>query len=476
MDNQRVEIFAEAEEAVRRYRRYRQLGMMPREKGDFWPAVFYPPLTMYPPATAETLYRGYKLADEGLVDVYAHIPFCIKDCTFCDIPIVTGAKESDKRFYVDMLEREMDLWMGLFGLSKIKTRSISFGGGTPTCMSPALLDHFFEMFFSRLDLEHCTQIAMDLDPATVVGPEGAERLAILRRWGLQRLCYGVQSLRDDVLKEMNRAHTAAEAREAIARSLEAGFKVNFELIVGYRTETLESWYDVMHEAVRLGADEIQIYRLKVLPYREETGAITGLFSRKKDTFPSVEDTLRMMRMAILMLRRHGYEEALRHFYARTPEDYSHYLKNQTTLLRDQVGFGHTAYTNLSDRFVYNSWDVDTYLAHLSAGRLAVERGLVRDEETQLRRAFSMPLRYWRVAPDDFRRITGRELCSVFAARVARLKAEGLLDDDRGGLRLTDWGSFFAHETAQLFHDPKYLRFPQGAYEDGPLNPYRDNVI
>lgn len=475
MDSERREIIAEAEEAVEMLHRYQRLGLVPLG-GDFWPAVFYPPLTMYPLGDADTLYEGYKLPEDGLFAVYAHIPFCVKYCAFCHIPVVTGATEEAKQRYVDALEREMDLWMERFGLSKIPTRSISFGGGTPTWLSPALLERFFEMFFSRLDLGSCTQIGMDLDPATVVGSEGAERLEILRRFGLDRLCYGVQSLRDDVLKDMNRAHTAAEAREAIALSIEAGFKVNFELIVGYPTETLDSWYDIMHEAVRLGADELQLYRLKVVPYRERAGAISSIYMRKKEKFPSVEDTMRMLRMAILMLRRHGYQENMRRFYTRATDDYSHYLHDQMTRHFDQVAFGQTAYSNFSDRFIQNSWDVDSYLAHLSAGRLPVERGMVRDEEAQLRRAFSMPLRYVRIDPDDFRRITGRDVHSVFRTKVARLKEEELMEDYRGGLRVTDWGSFFTHETAQQFHDPKYLRFPREAYADGPLNPYNDNVI
>lgn len=471
----RRELLQEAEEAVVKLHRFQVLGLIPRD-GDFWPAVFYPPLTMYPQASADELYAGYTAPADGMFDVYAHIPYCIKYCTFCHIPVVTGASDADKQRHIDAIEREMDLWMERIGLARIRVRSMSLGGGTPTAMPPAMLERFFEMLYARLDLEPCTQIGMDLDPATVVGPEGRERLDILRRFRVDRLCYGVQSLRDSVLRIMNRAHDAAQAREAIRSSMEAGFKVNFELIVGYPTDTLETWLDVMEDAVSLGADELQLYRLKVVPYREQAGPISSIYERHKDEFPSVEDTMRMLRLAILMLRRHGYEENMRRFYTRTPDDYSHYLHNQTTRLRDQVGFGQTAFSNLAGRFIQNSRDVGAYEAALAGGQLPVEFGGIRDEESELRRAFSMPLRYVRVDPDDFRQLTGRDVNQVFRTKVERLTDEGLLEPHGGGVRQSDWGSFFTHEVAQQFHHPRYLRYPREAYEEGPLNPYRDNVV
>ena len=475
MSPHRRELLAEAEEAVGKLHRFQRLGMIPRD-GDFWPAVFYPPLTMYPRADADALYAGYELPADGLFDVYVNIPFCIRYCTFCHIPVVTGASDRDKQRHVDALEREIDLWLERTGLSRIRVRSMSLGGGTPTAMPPEMLARFFEMLAERLDLEPCTQIGIDLDPATVIGDEGRERLDILRAHGVGRLCYGVQSLRDEVLRIMNRAHTAAEAREAITSSLEAGFKVNFELIVGYPTDTLETWLDVMEDAVSLGADEIQLYRLKVIPYREHAGAISSIYERHRGEFPSVEDTMRMLRLAILVLRRAGYAESMRRFYSRTPEDYSHYLHNQSVRLRDQVGFGQTAFSNLAGRFIQNSRDVAAYEAAVAGGRLPVEYGEIRDEETEVRRAFSMPLRYVSVDPDDFRRLTGRELDQVFRTKVERLTAEGLLEAHRGRIRQTDWGSFFAHEVAQQFHHPRYLRFPREAYREGPLNPYVDNEV
>lgn len=473
MGTDREELVAEATGVVDRLHRYQRLGLVPRD-GDFHQSVFYPPLRSYDAMGPDAFFDGWTLPEDGLLAAYAHIPFCDRRCAFCHIPVVTGASDHDKAHYIDLLEREMDLWLERFGLDRIRVRSLSLGGGTPTCLPPALLERFLERFTARLDRRACTQWGVDLDPGTVVGPEGAERLELLRRFGVDRLAFGVQSLRDDLLERMYRIHDRAQVHEAVAASQAAGFKVNIELICGYPTETLDSWLDVVQEAIGMGVDEVQIYRLKVVPVRTSEGSIAREFARHPERFPSVEETMLMLRAAILLLRDRGYDETMRRFYARTPQDYSHYLHDQMVALGDQVAFGHTAYSLLRDRFAQNSRDARRYERTVRSGALPIEHGLLLDDDTLLRRAFSMPLRYLRVDPDRFRAVTGRSPLDVFGVKVGRMMDEGLIEEHEGGLRLTDWGAVFTHEIAQSFHDPAFLRFPREAFEDGPLSPYRDN--
>ena len=475
MNSEREELLGEASEVGQRLRRYQRLGLVPRD-GDFAQAVFYPPLRGYDAMGPGAFLEGWTPPRDGLLAAYAHIPFCDRRCAFCHIPVVAGASDADKVRYVDLLEQEMDLWLERFGLDRIPVRSLSLGGGTPTCMPPALLERFLELFTARLHRSACTQWGVDLDPGTVGGSEGAERLELLRRFGVDRLAFGVQSLRDDVLQRMNRIHDRAQVHEAVAAARAAGFKVNIELICGYPTETIDSWLDIVDEAIGMEVDEVQIYRLKVVPVRTSEGSISREFARHPERFPSVQETMLMLRAAILLLRARGYDETMRRFYSRTPEDYSHYLYDQMVDLGDQVAFGQTAYSLLRDRFGQNSRSLRSWERAIHAGRLPIEHGLLLDEQTLLRRAFSMPLRYLRVDPARFAEITGRSPLEVFRTKVGRMIDEGLIEQHEGGLRQTDWGAVFTHEIAQSFHDPRFLRFPRQAFEEGPLSPYVDNEV
>ncbi|MCK6506899.1 radical SAM protein [Myxococcota bacterium] len=471
MNRSLTDLIDGSQDAVREYRRLQQLGAI-NLRDDFYPSILYPPMNFYPSFTAEQLYDGLRPPTDGLYNVYAHVPFCLRQCTFCHIPVKLGANRQEKARYVETLAREMDLVMQRLGVTRIPTRAVLLGGGTPTDFPPDLLDELLTRFTERLDLSRCTQISVDLDPTTLLGTAGAERLAILRRHGVSRLAFGVQSLDDAVLQHMHRAHNAAGVEEAVGRARAAGMSTNVEFIFGYLGQTLQTWAQSLQRAMDMQVDEVQIYRLKVIPYRERAGVITTMETRD---FPGVEDTLRMQHLGTRLLEQGGYRENMRRFFTRTPQDYSHYFLNWTTHLQDQLGFGQTAFHSFSDRYGQNTRDVALYEAELGAGRLPVDRGMIRDEETQIRWAFSLPLRYFEATPEVFTGATGLSLSEVFVDRVARLVDEGLVERTPRGLRLTWWGSFFCDEVIQLFHDPRYLVVPTDAFVDGPLHPLRDNA-
>ena len=51
--------------------------------GKFVPSVHYPPITQYPFHTQEEVMATYKMPEDGLLDIYVHVPFCAQHCSFC---------------------------------------------------------------------------------------------------------------------------------------------------------------------------------------------------------------------------------------------------------------------------------------------------------------------------------------------------------------------------------------------------------
>lgn len=468
-----ADLLASAERAVQQYSRLQRLGLIHRQ-GVFYPSILYPPFNLNPPITDRQLLDGYQLPADGLFSFYLNIPFCVSQCSFCHIPVYTSVEPADKARHLDAVERELDLLLERLGLTRLRARDMLLGGGTPTDLPPELLDRLLGRVTSRLELEACTQISCDLTPSSLLGSEGQQRLEILCDHGVQRLAFGVQDLDDEIRRDMGRDGDRAGVEQAVGLALERGIKVNIELICGYPGQTLASWADTVQRAVALGVDEIQFYRLQIMPYRERASLTQAMYDKDPAEFPSVEDTLRMMQLATELLQRQGYTENRRRFFTRTEADFSHYQDSWTGGLQDQLGVGVTAMCNLRDRYGQNTRDLHGYHEALDQGRLPTAIGMVRDQETQLRWAFCMPLRHHRADSDTFKQATGRALDQVFVAKVARLIDEGLLERWERGLRLTPLGSFFVDEVIQQFHHPDHLMFPPQAYHDGPLNPYRDN--
>jgi oxygen-independent coproporphyrinogen-3 oxidase len=181
----------------------------------------------------------------------------------------------------------------------------------------------------------------------------------------------------------------------------------------------------------------------------------------------------MKQLAIDILAEHGYRETLRRVFAKDHRRYSHYAHNQCCMLYDEIAFGLTAFSSLRDRFGLNTPSFEEYYAQIEAGRLPLNRGLVRNPDEQIRWSIILPLKNRDVRKTTFRARTGRSLDGLFRRKIENLKAFGLLVEDEQALALTELGTFFADDVAKQFSSPRYIPFPPAAYNDGPLNPYNN---
>lgn len=443
--------------------------------GDFVPSVHYPPITRYPDVTQDFILDGYTMPEDGMMDIYVHFPFCQQHCIFCHYPGKTGPQLEEKQRYVTYLEREMDLYLEKLAVEKLSPRSVLVGGGTPTYLPPELLEKFLKYFNDKTDLSKCRQFNYDLDPGSLLGEEGKQRMRIMKDYGVTRLTIGIQSLNDDILKIMNRSHNAAQARESVYAAKEMGFDVNIEFIYGHPGQTYENWIEVVQDSLQLPADEIQLYRLKVQAYGDMQGIIIQNRNRKgRLPIPGFKETMMMKRAAVDILTEQGYHENLRRVYSKQSKIFSHYAYNQCCNLYDQIGFGLTAFSSFRDRFALNTQHFEEYYRKIDAGQLPVNRGYIRDREQQARWAIILPLKNRDVRKKDYKRITGLNLDDVFVNKKKNLIEEGVLEDTGNVLTLTELGKFVADEVAEQFNSREFLPFSKDRYADGPLNPYWNN--
>ncbi|MCM2359245.1 MAG: radical SAM protein [Geobacteraceae bacterium] len=468
----RAELIAAAKQFINEdYRRLKELGFVNRT-GEFFPSgVHYPPITMYPPITQEEMFKGYRLPDDGLLDIYIHIPFCHQRCLFCHYPVKLGEQPLEKDLYLAALEKEMDIYMAQLGLDRIKARSILAGGGTPTYLTIPQLKRYFEFFTKRVDLSRITQYNYDVDPNTLIGPEGEERLRIMRDYGVDRLTIGVQALNDRTLANMNRHHSVKEALDSIDASRKYGYQLNIEFIFGYPGQTIDSWIDDIQMAMALDVDEIQMYRLKVDAYGDYQGPVKNIVEKQTLRVPDDEETLIMKKVAIDMLTANNFTENIRRVWSRTRKQFSHYAWNQCCMLYDEIGLGLTAFSSLRDRYVLNTQYFNEYYAMIETGKLPINRGLVRSPEEQKRWSLILPLKNSYVQKKIYRERTGGSVGNDFGAKLERLKEYGFIVEDEHRISSTRLGTFFADEMVQQFYSHDYIPVPRGEFAEGPLNPY-----
>lgn len=453
------------------FQHFQELGLIPTH-GDFSPAgVHYPPITNYAPLTPEQAYEGFQEVERGKFDVYVHIPFCERRCLFCHYPSHYGSKKEEKDRYLTALEKEMANWTAFRGMDRIKSRTILMGGGTPSDLTPEQLKRFLTFFTKYVDIDSCIQFNWDVDPTTLVGEEGLERLRIIKDFKGDRLTIGVQSLNDAILKKMNRSHNAATAKESIENCLKMGFKVNIEFIFGHPGETLENWVEIIEEACTLGTDEIQLYRLKIEPYGDQEGSILKFSHYHQDELISVEDTIRMKELSNIVLAEHGFHENLRRVFTRDKKNISLYAYNQCCRLKDEVGFGLSAFSSLNDRFLINTPSFEEYYQRTDSGQIAANRGLLRTPDQQQRWSAILPLKNYHIDKKLFLQMNGIEVGQVFGKQIELLKQYGFATETDNKVELTEKGAFYSDELVHLFYEPQHQSFPPVDFKAGILNPY-----
>jgi len=196
--------------------------------------------------------------------LYFHIPFCTHRCAYCDFNTYAGQEEMIPA-YVDALCREIEFVgtefpspTGRGGRGEGKVHTIFFGGGTPSLLSPQQFDLIFTSIRNNFILTDDAEITIEANPGTV----SYSNLLELRKIGINRISYGVQSANTQELRMLERVHSFFDVIEAVSNSRKAGFEnLNLDLIYGLPEQTLPTWQTTVQRILNLHPEHISAYAL-----------------------------------------------------------------------------------------------------------------------------------------------------------------------------------------------------------------------
>ena len=123
-------------------------------------------------------------------------------------------------------------------------RTVYFGGGTPSLLSPDQLHRIVDAIRAHCDVSQLEEVTLEANPENL----SRDYLEMLASEGfVNRLSIGVQSFHDDELRLLNRVHSCRQAMDAVAFAAEAGFRnVSVDLIMGLPGQTVARWDDNLH--------------------------------------------------------------------------------------------------------------------------------------------------------------------------------------------------------------------------------------
>ncbi len=192
--------------------------------------------------------------------LYVSVPFCPTRCSYCSF-VSHSVEKAGKLIeqYVPLLCKEIKETAKYAKQNNLKLKTIYIGGGTPTTLSAQQLSEVIKCIKESFDLSFLLEFTVEAGrPDTVT----AEKLQVLKDHGVSRISINPQTLNDEVLKVIGRAHTKEQFINAFNLTREIGFNnINTDLIAGLPSDSYESFLNTLNEILKLSPESVTVHSL-----------------------------------------------------------------------------------------------------------------------------------------------------------------------------------------------------------------------
>ena len=227
------------------------------------------------------------------LELYVHIPFCVRKCQYCDF-LSGPSDEETKDRYIEALLKEI---RAAEHTEDYEIVSVFIGGGTPSALKAeaiaSIMRTLQEQFFFCEDAE----VTIEANPGTV----DPEKLTIYRNVGINRLSLGLQSTDAEELKLLGRIHSYEEFLKSYEWARKAGFSnINIDLMFAIPGQTGEAWRQHLYQVAELNPEHISAYSLII-----EEGTP---FAEQNLDLPDEDTEYQMYEDTAEILERYGYRQ------------------------------------------------------------------------------------------------------------------------------------------------------------------------
>ena len=180
---------------------------------------------------------------------YIHIPFCNSKCFYCAFTSTCNLKLETG--YIISLLKDIDV-----NYQNNLLETLYFGGGTPSILP---IEHV-KKIINKFNLDKNAEVTFEINPEN----SNLEYLKSLKNIGINRISIGIQSLQDNILKEIGRKHNSGCAIKAVNEAKQSGFdNISVDLIYGLPNQTQKLFEDDLVKIKQLGIQHISLYGLKI---------------------------------------------------------------------------------------------------------------------------------------------------------------------------------------------------------------------
>ena len=385
---------------------------------------------------------------EPVTSAYVHIPFCVKKCAYCDFASYAGCIDRLPA-YVDALVREIAISADTADATETAggraLKTVFFGGGTPSLLSPAHIERLLRALSDTFGLDEQAEVTIEANPGTI----RPEQSRAYRQAGCNRISIGVQSMQPHLLRLLGRIHRPEEALESIRMAYDAGFsRISADLMFGLPEQTVADVDATARAILELPVSHLSFYSLSLEPgtvFHER-------YDRHPERLPDEEteraqyETMRE-RAALAGLIPYEISNA-----ARPGEACRHNLVYWQA--RPYHGFGAGAHGYVQGVRRGNATGIEEYLSLVESAErpfpaAITEERLSRSQQEQEFMLLGLRLLEG-VDADRFAIRFGGDLFDVFRNEIQSLTSRGLIEQSGKRVRLTRLGLDLANQVFMEF--------------------------
>ncbi len=373
--------------------------------------------------------------------IYAHMPWCVRKCPYCDFNSHVAPDDIPQARYVDHLLA--DLRHDLPHVAGREVQTIFFGGGTPSLFAPDMIGRFLDGVRTLLPVATDAEVTLETNPGTV--EHG--RFEGYRDVGVTRISLGVQSFNDRQLKVLGRIHGSAQARAAVGKLRRAGFaNFNLDLMYGLPEQSLAEALHDLACAIELAPTHLSHYQLTLEP-----GTV---FYHRPPPLPDQDAAWEMQIACQQMLADTGYEQYEVSGYAKQEFRCRHNLNYWG--FGDYLGLGAGAHGKWTDMAVGSIVRTERhrqpreYLAQENSTARLVRMSPVSPIELPFEFALNALRLNEGFTKSLFESRTGLDISVVETALTSAVERNLLTEFAEGAWRASDLGKRFLNELQMLF--------------------------
>lgn len=405
-------------------------------------------ITCYPPYNMLRPEHVPQVWEPGEINIYVHIPFCVRKCSFCYYKSVVPRGPEAMQEYVNALIREIRMLAERPEVQAHQAYSLYFGGGTPTILTARQLEDVISTIRSSFRFKPDFEFCVEARP----GEETSlEKLELLKELGVHRLSLGVQSLNDQILALNGRNHGVREFYETFERARQVGFySLNVDLMSGLLGETPATWQQSVDGLLRLRPENIAIYKFE-LYYN------THLFRAVRsdpEQMMSDADEAASVRRAFEWIRAAGYLQMDDIGWKITPA-HDHIHRRRTYLNRQMLGIGLSSHSWFNGHIFQNCSEFPQYYEAVASGRPPIARAYPVSKRAEMSRMMIFGMKNLHVSRSDFRAHFGIDPTEIFGRELADLEQQGYLTVTEDEVLVNPDYSMFCDDLARVFYKPEY---------------------